>query len=179
MKKPRFVCCCFYEMGTMPMMTPPKPAPDVTPKIAIMPDSLLDPLLRALSIMSLEVRASVRAAEGKPEEAKDLFATAEKEEKALGYREPPQYIRPVGEAEGAAMLTIGRWPDAKAAFGRALVSRPHSGFARYGIALANERSGNREAAVESYADFLTAWKDADPALPQIARARAYLAAHRE
>jgi tetratricopeptide (TPR) repeat protein len=167
------------EIGPMPMMMAPKPAADVTPRIAVMPDALLDPLLRALSIMSLEVRGSLRAAEGKAEEAKDLFATAEKEEKALGYREPPQYIRPVGEAEGAAMLTARRWADAKAAFGRALVSRPHSGFALYGIALANEQSGDRDAAVKSYAEFLTAWKDADPALPQIAHARAYLAAHRE
>lgn len=32
-------------------------------------------------------------------------ARAAKDEKALGYREPPIYIRPVGETEGAAMLS--------------------------------------------------------------------------
>jgi hypothetical protein len=37
----------------------------------------------------------------------------------------------------------------------------------------------REAAVKTYADFLTAWKDADSGLSQIAHARAYVTARRE
>ena len=41
--------------------------------------------------------------------------------------EPPNYIRPVGETEGAAMLAAGQSPAAKAAFERALAVRPHSG----------------------------------------------------
>lgn len=93
---------------------------------------------------------------------------------ALGYREPPTYIRPVGETEGAAMLAAHQWADAKGAFERALVERPHSGLALYGIALASEKAGNREAAVKSYADFLSAWNEADSGLPQIAHARAYV-----
>jgi len=144
-----------------------------------MPDALLDPLLKALSIMSLELRGSLLAAQGKREAAKAVFADAAKEQKALGYREPPNYIRPVGEAEGAAMLAAGQWADAKAAFERALIDRPHSGFALYGIATASERAGERGAATKAYAEFLTAWKDADARLPQLAQARSYMAAHRE
>lgn len=105
-------------------------------------------------------------------------ARAAKDEKALGYREPPIYIRPVGETEGAAMLRAGRWSDAKAAFEKALGERPHSGFALFGIAMANERLGDSKAAAGTYADFLTAWKDAATGLPQNAHARAYLRAHR-
>jgi tetratricopeptide (TPR) repeat protein len=167
------------DSAPMPGMAAPKPAADGPPKLAVMPDALLDPLLRTLSIMSLELRSTLSAAQGKTEDAKDLFAAAAREEKALGYREPPNYIRPVGETEGAAMLASRRWADAKAAFERALVERPHSGFALYGIALASERSGEREAAIKNYVDFLAAWKEADPALPQIAYARAYVAAHHE
>ena len=166
------------DVARMPGMAPPQPPPG-PPKLVVMPDALLDPLLKTLSIMSLELRGSLLAAQGKTEDAKALFASAAKEEKALGYREPPNYIRPVGESEGAAMLAIRKWPDAKAAFERALVERPHSGFALYGIALASEQLGDREAAIKTYADFLTAWKGADPGLPQIAHARAYEAAHRE
>ena len=147
-----------------------------TPKLAVMPDALLDPLLKTLSIMSLELRGSLLAAQGKSEDAKGLFASAAKQEKALGYHEPPNYIRPVGETEGAAMLGARRWADARVAFERALVERPHSGFALYGIALASEQAGDRDAAVKNYGDFLTAWKDADSELGQVEHARRYVGA---
>jgi tetratricopeptide (TPR) repeat protein len=163
----------------MPTMSPPAAAvPSQSPRLAVMPDALLDPLLSMLSVMSLELRGSVVAAQGNIDDAKALFARAAKEEKALGYREPPIYIRPVGETEGAAMLGARRSKDAKAAFERALSERPHSGFALYGIAVANEQLGDSQAASKTYTDFLTAWKDADAGLPQIAHARAYLMAHR-
>jgi tetratricopeptide (TPR) repeat protein len=144
-----------------------------------MPDALLDPLLANVSIMSLELRGSLLAAQGRTEDAKALFASAAREQKELGYREPPNYIRPVGESEGAAMLAARKWPDAKAAFERALLERPHSGFALYGLALASGQAGDHKAAGKGYTDFLAAWKDADSDLPQVAHARAYLAAHRQ
>ncbi len=135
--------------------------PTMPPKLAVMPDALLDPLLSMLSIMSLELRGSMAAARGNVDDAEALFARAAADEKALGYREPPIYIRPVGETEGAAMLRVRRWGDAKAAFERALLERPHSGFALYGIAAANEGLEDSRAASGTYSDFLTAWKDAD------------------
>jgi len=151
----------------MPGMTPSQP-----PKLVVMPDAQLDPLLKTLAIMSLELRGTLLAAQGKAVDSGALFADAAKAEKALGYREPPNYIRPVGETEGAAMLAARNWTEAKAAFARALVERPHSGFALYGIALAAEQSGDRAAARKAFTDFLSAWKDADPDLPQLAHARA-------
>jgi tetratricopeptide (TPR) repeat protein len=160
------------EFAPMPGMRPAG-----SHKLAVMSDAQIGPVLKSLSIMSLELRGSVLAAKGKADEAKALFATAAKEQKALGYREPPNYIRPVGEAEGAAMLGAGKWADAKAAFERALVDRPHSGFALYGAAVASERAGDEKAAVKTYAEFLSAWKDADAGLSQLAHARAYVAAH--
>jgi len=160
------------DAGHMPGMPPPQ-------KLIVNPDALLDPLLRTLSVMSLELRGTLLAAQGKVDEAKRTFADAAGKEKALGYREPPQYIRPVGETEGAAWLSIQKWADAKAAFERALAERPHSGFALYGIAFATEQSGDHEAAARSYADFLTAWKDADPGLTQVAHAKSHLTAHNQ
>ena len=167
------------QAAFMPTMPPTTAAvPSGSPKLVVMPDALLDPLLSTLSIMSLELRGSIAAAQGHIDDAKAVFARAATEEKALGYREPPIYIRPVGETEGAAMLRVRRWGDAKAAFEKALSERPCSGFALYGIAVANEQLGDRQAASKTYADFLAAWKDADAGLPQIPHARAYLAAHR-
>jgi tetratricopeptide (TPR) repeat protein len=154
-----------------------KAAPGALPKLQVMPDALLQPLLKSLSIMSLELRASLLTAQGKTSEAKSLFAKAAQEEKALGYREPPNYIRPVGETEGAAMMTVGDWTDAKSAYQQALLERPRSGLVLYGIAMSSEKSGDRAAAAKEYADFLAAWKYADPALAQVTHAQTYLAEH--
>jgi hypothetical protein len=144
-------------------------------KLQVMPDALPQSLLSYLSIMSLELRASVSAVRRRTDEAKTLFAQAEQEERALGYREPPGYIRPVGETEGAALLAAGDWTDAKAAYNRALRERPHSGFPLYGIALSSEKAGDGQAAEAAYAEFVRAWNEADPELAEVQHARAYLA----
>jgi tetratricopeptide (TPR) repeat protein len=147
------------------------------PKLQVMPDALMQPLLRTLSILSLELRASLLTAQSKIPDAKTLFAKAAQQQKALGYQEPPGYIRPAGEAEGAAMMTVGNWKDAKAAYEQALLERPRSGFALYGIALSSEKSGDLPAAAKEYASFLTAWKNADPDLVELMHARNFLAGH--
>lgn len=165
----------------MPMPMPPMAGskqPEGPPKLRLMEDALLDPLMRSLSVMSLELRASLLTAQGQVTEAKKLFATAAQAEKALGYHEPPNYIRPVGETAAAAMMAAGDWTAARSAYEEALVERPRSGLALYGIAMCSEKAGDSRAAKE-YADFLAAWKDADPALPQITHARAYVAGHRD
>ena len=146
-------------------------------KLQIMPDALIKPILSTLSIMSLEMRGSIATMQKQTDEAKKLFAQAAKEEKNMGYREPPYYIRPVGETEAAALMSVGDWADAKDAYQRALVERPRSGFPLYGIALCSEKAGDLEGAAKAYADFLAAWKNADPDLAQLNHARTYVAQH--
>ena len=58
-------------------LTPPAP-----PTVDVMPDALPEPLIESLSIMSLELRASILAAQKKLPEAKALFADAAKKEKS-------------------------------------------------------------------------------------------------
>jgi tetratricopeptide (TPR) repeat protein len=152
-------------------------APAGPRKLQLMPDALLQPLLSSLSIMSLELRASLLTAQKQTTEAKSLFVQAAQAEKTLGYREPPSYIRPVGETEAAALLACGEWTEARTAYEQALLERPRSGFPLYGIAMTSERAGDSEAAAKEYADFLIAWKDADPALAQMRHAQTYLAEH--
>jgi hypothetical protein len=147
------------------------------PKLPLMPDVYTKPLLSNLSILSFELRAAVLVEKKQDAEAKKLFAQAAKEEKDLGYHEPPAYVRPAAEAEAAAFLAASDWSTAKTAFQQALVDRPRSGFPLYGIALANEKSGDASAAAAAYNDFLTAWKSADPTLPQLTHARDYVSAH--
>jgi tetratricopeptide (TPR) repeat protein len=156
---------------------PAVPKNDGPPKNEVMPDARLQPLFGLLSVMSLELEASVLTTEGKVTDAKATFAKAADAEKKLGYREPPLYIRPVGETEGAAMLAAGEWAAAKAAYARALVERPHSGLGLFGLALSDEKAGENAEAAETYAAFLAAWNTADETLPQLEHARRFLSAH--
>jgi tetratricopeptide (TPR) repeat protein len=150
-----------------------------TPKLQVMPDALPKPLVSNLSIMSLELRAGLLVAKKRTDGAKKLFAQAAQEEKALGYHEPPGYIRPVGETEAAALLAAEGWADAKSAYKKALVERPRSGFPLYGIAMSSEKAGDVKAAAAEYTEFVAAWKHADAGLPQLAHARAFLAEHQQ
>ncbi len=157
----------------------PKPpaANDARPSstAAVMPDAMPGPLLASLSIMSLELRASILAAEKQAPAARTLFEQAAKEEKALGYREPPTYIRPVGETEGLALLDAGDASGAHQAYSAALAERPNSGFSLYGIARSSEAAGDRAKATNEYEKFTEAWKDADPAAPELLHAKQFLA----
>lgn len=137
------------------------------------PDAMAAPLVSVLSIMSLELRASILAEQKDLPEAKKLFAQATHEEKQLGYREPPMYIRPVGETEGFALLRAGDAEGAHAAFAAALVERPNAGFPLYGMALASEAGKKPVQAREEYGRFLEAWRDGDPSA-EMEHARAYV-----
>ena len=141
----------------------------------VMPDALPDPLLRNLAVMSLELRGSILAAQKRLPEAKTLFADAAKQEKDLGYREPPTFIRPVGETEGFALLQAGDDAGAHKAFESALQERPNSGFGLYGVARSSEAAGNVAQAKTEYEKFLEAWKNADANLPEVAHAQEFLA----
>jgi hypothetical protein len=146
-------------------------------KMTLMPDAHAQPLLDDLSILSLELRASLLAAKNQLDQALKLFAEAARQQKALGYREPPICIRPVAESEAAALINASAWNDARAAYQRALLERPKSGFPLYGLALVSEKAGDAKTAATQYNAFVAAWHDADRWLPQIAHARAFLADH--
>jgi tetratricopeptide (TPR) repeat protein len=155
-----------------------KETPTAPVMSAVMPDAMAAPLLSSLSIMSLELRAAILAEQKRLPEAKVLFAQAAQEEKSLGYREPPNYIRPVGEAEGQALLRAGDYAGAHKAYEAALVERPKSGFPLFGMAHSSEAAGDAASASREYAEFRDAWKQGDPGLPQMAHAREYVAAQK-
>jgi tetratricopeptide (TPR) repeat protein len=153
-----------------------KPSLTAPAMAVVMPDAKAAPLLSNLSVMSLELRATILAAQKHLAEAKTLFEQAAHEEKNIGYREPPAYVRPVGETEGAALLRAGDAAGAHTAYTAALKERPNSGFSLYGMAQASEAGGNTTVAREEYAKFLTAWKNSDANRIELAHARAYVSA---
>jgi tetratricopeptide (TPR) repeat protein len=107
---------------------------DEPPTQPVLPDANAEPLTKAMSIASLELRAGILAAQGKLDAAKKLYASAAAEEKDMGYHEPPFYIRPVSENEAAALIKAKDYSGAKAAYEAALAERPGSGFGLYGLA---------------------------------------------
>ena len=145
---------------------------------AVMPDAMAAPLVDNLSIMSLELRATILAFQKQLPEAKTLFDRAAKEEKDLGYREPPIFIRPVGETEGFALLQAGDYAGAHEAYTKALVERPNSGFGLYGEARSSEGAGKTATALAEYAKLADAWKNADAGLPEVQHALHFLAEHK-
>ncbi|HEX4287184.1 MAG TPA: hypothetical protein VHZ28_18970 [Terracidiphilus sp.] len=146
-------------------------APAKPPALPVSPDAMAGPLLKALGVASLELRAGVLITQGKIEAGKKEFAIALADEKKLGYHEPPMYIRPVGENEGLALIRAKDYVGAKAAYEDALKERPNSGFALYGLARVRELSGDAAGAREAYGTFLKTWSAADSNLPEIAHAR--------
>jgi tetratricopeptide (TPR) repeat protein len=128
-------------------------------------------VLNLLEMVSLDLRATLRSAQGKHEEAIELFGKALDKEKDVGYGEPPQYGRPELESLGFAYLGAGKWDQARKAFQDEMITRPASGHALYGIAQSYELAGDKRAAARAYAEFLAAWKNADPDLPMMEHAK--------
>ena len=151
---------------------------DKTPADELLPDALPGPLVKSLSVQSLELRAGILVAQGKLPDAKKLYASAQAEQKRQGYWEPPNYIRPVGETEATALLKARDYAGAQAAYERALAERPNSGFALYGLALVKEMQNDLEGAREAYAAFLKAWSHADAELTEVAHAKQFTAGDR-
>ena len=141
------------------------------PMAPIMPDALPDPLLKCLNIQSLELQAGLLVAQRKLRPGKKLFDKAVRDEKNLGYHEPPFYIRPVAETEAEALLKARDYKGAASAYQEALAERPNSGFELYGLAMVKEQSGDTAGARLAYAAFLKAWPRADANLAEIAHAQ--------
>jgi len=134
-----------------------------------------DRVVKLLGTASLELRGSTAARKGDFESGRKLLERAGKEEKELGYSEPPQYSRPPLEVLGEALIRAGRYKEARDAYNSELLDRPHSGFALYGIATAWDKEGNHAEAAKAYREFLTAWSHADADLVQVKVAKAYVA----
>jgi tetratricopeptide (TPR) repeat protein len=153
-------------MASMPMPGPPSK------------DVQLHSVKTFTDVAALELQGALLTAQNKPTEADAAFKKATDAEVALGYREPPYYIRPVGETRGDALLRAGRFADAKLAYQDALRERPNSGYPLYGIARADAAAKNETAATADYTRLLAAWPHADTGLPELREAHAWMDAHK-
>ncbi len=74
-----------------------------------------------------------------------------------------------------ALLELGRLPEAIAEYRRVLNRNPGNALARFHLAQALERAGDRPSAKREYTAFARQWSGADPGAPEIIAATAALA----
>lgn len=157
------------------LKTKPAEPMEAMPGMASMSkDAMAAPLHSFLDVAAMELRASLLLAQGRAVEADAMFTKAADAERELGYREPPFYIRPVGETKGDALMRAKLYDEAKKAYEAALVERPNSGYPLFGIAMADAAAKRTQDATADYARFMKAWQKADADLPQMQVARQWM-----
>jgi tetratricopeptide (TPR) repeat protein len=94
-----------------------------------------DQVLKTLGTASLELSGNLASHKDDFVTARKLLERADQNETDIGYFEPPLYSRPALEVLGVSCIRAGKFNEAREAY-KALLKRPYSGFALYGIALA-------------------------------------------
>jgi tetratricopeptide (TPR) repeat protein/DNA-binding winged helix-turn-helix (wHTH) protein len=98
-------------------------------------------------------------------------ATAIPHMQAAAKELPPYYMQSdFEECLAEAYLALGKTKEAIAEYRRIVDANPNLAAAHYGLGLALDKSGDREAARRSYRKFLEIWKDADRDLPSYKQA---------
>jgi tetratricopeptide (TPR) repeat protein len=132
---------------------------------------------RQLELQSIAVAGWIAWAEDRHDEALALLRYAADEEDALGkHPVSPGAIVPIRELLGDLYLELNRPAESLAAFERSLVLNPGRYRAIAGAARAAERAGRTEIARDRYRQLLDLAKDGDGQRPEMAQAKAFLAA---
>ena len=110
------------------------------------------------------LQADIARSRGLVKETRDFMAAATALEDGLTYMEPPDWPIPVRQLQGAALLELGRAPEAEAAFGADMKKFPENGWSLSGLQASLERQGRRADAADVRARLERAWGGADTAL---------------
>jgi tetratricopeptide (TPR) repeat protein len=130
---------------------------------------------RVVEVAAQELRGSLEARRGDAGRAEATLTRAQRLERRLRAAGPAPFSRPARETLARVRLRSDR-EDRALALARALVSeRPGCGHFHLLSAEAQVALGAWEAAVADFTTFLDCWRDADPHLPELRRARAFIA----
>lgn len=117
-----------------------------------------------LRVADALLRGELLRAQGKHEQAFAALREATAAEDALAYNEPSDWPLPVRPYLGAALLEAGDARGAAAAFAGDLKTYPDNGWSLFGLAQAQRRLGQAEAAQDTARRQAAAWQWADAPL---------------
>lgn len=102
-------------------------------------------------------RGRMAVAQGRYDDAIDLYRKAIVLEGRVPYQEPPYWYYPVNQSLGGALFLAGRHDEASEAFRAALAQAPNNGWALYGLARSEAALGRPADAAAARAAFSRAW----------------------
>lgn len=127
-------------------------------------------------VRELEVEAMEAAAKRNLDRAiEQLKEATTLEEEMSPPSGPPILIKPSHELLGEILLQAGKSTEAAQEFAKSLLRQPNRARSLLGAARAAAQTGDRVGAVDAYNTFLKNWQKADPELPELREARAYVA----
>ncbi|QSQ27425.1 hypothetical protein JY651_22025 [Pyxidicoccus parkwayensis] len=130
---------------------------------------------RVVEVAALELRGALEARRGETGRAEATLTRALRLERRLRAAGPMPFWRPVREALAKLRLHSDR-EDRALTLARTLISeRPGCGHVRLLSAEAHVALGAWDEAVTEFTAFLECWRDADPHLPELRRARLFIA----
>lgn len=124
----------------------------------------INPAHSLVRIAALTLSADIALAERRPAAAIAPLEQAVAIEDSLTYDEPHLWLAPTRHALGAALLAADRPADAERVYREDLARYPDNGWSLIGLATAQQRQGQTEAARATGQRFRAAWQDADIAL---------------
>ncbi len=129
---------------------------------------------RVAEVAEQELRGALEARRGDPARAEATLIRAVRLERRLRSAGPSQYSRPARETLARARLRGGREEKALELALELVTERPGSGHARLLAAEAQGAMGAISEAALDFTAFLERWREADPHLPELQRARSFL-----
>ncbi|KFE62182.1 hypothetical protein [Hyalangium minutum] len=130
---------------------------------------------RVVEVAADELRGSLEARRGDAARAEATFIRAVRLERRLRTAGPAPFSRPARESLARARLRFGRVEKALELALELAAERPGSGHARFLVAETRVAQGSFPEAVLDFASFLERWRQADPHLPELQRAQAFMA----
>ncbi|HKP88139.1 MAG TPA: tetratricopeptide repeat protein [Blastocatellia bacterium] len=133
---------------------------------AIPPDAVFG-LNRASNILKIAenvLSAKIALAKNDKKAAIELLKKAVEVEDSLNYTEPADWVMPVRESLGAALISSGDYAEAEKVFRADLEKNPRSGRSLFGLSESLKAQGKTSAAASVQREFQVAWKNADAQL---------------
>lgn len=119
--------------------------------------------VQAVATMEQQLAALLLMAEGKSTDAIGLMTQAAAAEDKTPYEfGPPVPPKPARELLGEMLLSLGRADLARVQFELSLLRTPKRALSLLGLARSFEQSGDRAAALATYTELNTIWREADP-----------------